>query len=136
MGQTVHRLQSKSARDYMGTKTCFVVFYAGNHFRLKTLATVKAQMATKRAKVGLSEGLRGSKRAQNGPNMPRVPAQRVQDYFSAKPLLTIVGPEIGHFWGPVLWAALAPRPIPTLARLWEVNGLGGRRCKTGPCWYS
>ena len=55
--------------------------------------------------VGLIEGRNGPKNAQICPMyLPRVPSQSVLYHFWAKPLLTIFGPEIGHFGGPVRWA--------------------------------
>ena len=71
----------------------------------------RAQVAPKKAKVELLEALSGSKRAQNCPNMPRKPSQRVQDHF-CEPFL---GPKLAL--SPVRGTALAaPPPHPYTAR--------------------
>ena len=70
------------------------------------MATWKAQMAPKRAQVGLLDRLTGSVRALNGQNMPRWPSQTARDLFWGKPFLTILGPKTGHLGGPVRRAAL------------------------------
>ena len=55
-------------------------------------------------KKGQIRAFGGAKRVKTGPNVPRLPFQRVWDHFWAKPPWTIFGPEIGHFGGPVRWA--------------------------------
>ena len=58
---------------------------------------------------------------QRGPeNEPKQAqnCQKCQDHFWAKPFVTIHGPEIGHFGGPVGWAAgrRAPPPPPCIVQ--------------------
>ena len=52
----------------------------------------RAQMAPKKANVGLSEAVSGPKRAADGPHMPCKLSQRVPDHVWAKPFL---GPKLG-----------------------------------------
>ena len=61
--------------------------------------------------------LKGQIQAFRGPNKP---AQRVCDHSWAKLFWTILGPKIGHFGGPMRWAALPHPPSPSSGARYRV----------------
>ena len=93
--------------------------FLGVIFFVQLLGPKLATFGPKRLTTGPNDSQTassGARRVKTGPRLPHKPSQSVEDRFWAKPFLTIFGPKIGHFGGPVGWAARRVPPFPSVAR--------------------